>query len=36
MGRIADKLFIEARDRIKEMRATVEMLKVHAVEERPG
>ena len=32
VGRIADKLFIEARDRIKEMRATVEMLKVHAVE----
>jgi hypothetical protein len=36
VGRIADKLYIEARERIKEMRATVEMLKVHAVESALG
>jgi hypothetical protein len=32
VGRSADKLSTEARDRIKEMRATVDMLKTHTVE----
>ncbi len=32
IGKISDRLYFEARDRIKEMKATVEMLKTHAVE----
>jgi hypothetical protein len=36
VGRVADKLYIEARERLKEMKATVEMLKTQAVEKALG
>jgi hypothetical protein len=36
VGKISDTLFYEARDRLKEMRATVEMLKTQAIEQALG
>ena len=36
VGRISDTLYIEARERLKEMRATVEMLKTQSVEQALG
>jgi hypothetical protein len=36
VGRIPDRLYFEARDRLKEMNETVEMLKTHAVEQALG
>jgi hypothetical protein len=36
VGRIPDKLYFEARDRLKEMMSTVEMLKTHAIEQALG
>ena len=36
VGKISDTLYFEARDRLKEMRATVEMLKTQSIEDALG